>query len=154
MDSSGEVHECWEELLTVKGDWTPAVLQLYDEEGLFENDIMFIQTIELDDAYRGKGIGARAVLETIATFGSSCALVACKPFPLQYTNWMDDEYKAIREAPGFEKKRRAEFGKVEKFWRGLGFNKLPNSDFFTYAPQLREQPSRINIAPKTRAATS
>jgi GNAT superfamily N-acetyltransferase len=154
MDAvSSGLHECWGELLTHDGDWTPAVLQIYDED-LFGNDILFLESIELDDAYRGKGIGARVVRETISTFGSSCALVACKPFPLQYTNWMDDEYKAVREAPGFEKKRRAAFGKVEKFWRGLHFNKLPNSEFFTYAPQLKEQPSRINIAPKTRAATS
>ena len=154
MDAvSQSLLQCWEALFgdADDWDWAPAVGLLYEEEDLIENDLLLIESIELDEAYRGKGIGAKVVRETIATFGSSCALVACKPFPLQYCQWMNDE-KAVEA--GFEKKRRAAFGKVEKFWRGLGFNKLPGSEFFTYAAQLAEQPARINIAYKTRAAST
>jgi hypothetical protein len=49
----------------------------------------------------------KVVRETIATLGSSYGLVACKPFALQYANWMDEANKATRKQPGFEEKRLA-----------------------------------------------
>lgn len=124
-------------------EWNEAIEQLYDGM-ILEGDVLYIEAIELDDAYRGKGIGAEVVRGMIATFASSgVSLVACKPFPLQYSNWEldDEEHKAKRAEPGFEEKRIADFARVAKFWTDLGFRKLPGgSDFYTYAPDLLRQP--------------
>jgi GNAT superfamily N-acetyltransferase len=105
------------------------------------HDVVFIETIELEPVYRGKGIGAQVVRETIRTLGSSCGLVACKPFALQYANWMDEKNSAMREQPGFESKRLADFSMVAQFWKDLGFRNVPDSDFYTFAPQLVQQPT-------------
>jgi hypothetical protein len=91
--------------------------------------------------YRGKGIGAQVVRETIATFGSHCGLIACKPFPLQYSNWEDEEHIEPRRQPDFENKRLADFARVARFWTDLGFVRLDESDFYTFAPGLIDQPN-------------
>ncbi len=142
MDSiSSSTAECFEALFEHEtGSWNEAVDSLYEHD-IPGHDVLFIETIDIEPAYRGKGIGAQVVRETIATFGASCGLVACKPFALQYANWLAEEKKTMREQPGFEAKRLADFNKVAQFWSDLGFRKVPNSDFYTFAPQLVQQPS-------------
>jgi tetratricopeptide (TPR) repeat protein len=76
---------------------------------------------QLNANYRGKGIGAQVVRETIATFGSHCRLIACKPFPLQYSNWEDEEHIETRQQPGIEEKRLANFARLARFWTDFGF---------------------------------
>lgn len=140
MDSiDGSASECVEALLDPEADhWQASVEEMYSHDipGL---DVLYIDRIELEPARRGKGIGAQVVRSLIATFGSSCGLVACKPFALQYLNWESPDNEPTRKAPGFEAKRLADFGKVEAFWPKLGFRKLPKSNVYTLAPQLREQ---------------
>jgi GNAT superfamily N-acetyltransferase len=143
MDSvSAQVMECYEALFDAESDaWNRAVEETYHGE-ITELDVLFIESIKLDARHRGKGIGAHVVRETIATFASSCGLVACKPFPLQYSNWKDDAHKTIRQESGFENRRIADFAKAAKFWTNLGFRRLPLSDFYTYAPELIVNPNR------------
>ena len=142
MDSiSSSTLECFEALFDHEsGEWKKSVEGLYGEE-VPGHDVVLIETIELEPVYRGKGIGAQVVRQTIATLGSSCGLVACKPFALQYANWIDEKNSAVREQPGFEAKRLADFGKVAQFWRDLGFRNVPDSDFYTFAPQFVQQPT-------------
>lgn len=141
MDSiDSSVFECYEALFDPEtDDWDQSVQDLY-KDGIMNLDVLFIQSIQLDSNYRGKGIGAQVVLETIATFGSHCGLIACKPFPLQYSNWEDDEHSEMRQQPGFEERRLADFARVTRFWTKLGFVRLGDSDFYTYAPELIQQP--------------
>lgn len=141
MDSiSSSTTECFEALFEQEtGEWNESVESLYEHE-IPGHDVVFIEMIEIEPNYRGKGIGAQVVRETIATFGASCGLVACKPFALQYANWMEEENKTMREQPGFEAKRLADFKKVTQFWIDLGFRNVPKSKFYTFAPQLVHQP--------------
>ncbi len=147
MDSiKSSVFECYEALFDPEtDDWNHYVQDIYKDEitGL---DVLFIQSIELDANYRGKGIGAQVVRETIATFGSHCGLTACEPFPLQYSNWQDDGHVEMRQRPGFEEKRLADFARVAKFWTDLGFSRLDDSGFYTYAPELIQQPDPTSDA--------
>jgi GNAT superfamily N-acetyltransferase len=142
MDSiSSSTLECFEALFDQEtGEWNERVESLYEHD-IPGHDVVFIETIELEPAYRGKGIGAQVVRATIANLGSSCGLAACKPFALQYANWMDEDKKAMREQPGFEAKRLADFNKVAQFWTDLGFRNVPDSDFYTFAPRLVQQPT-------------
>lgn len=133
--------ECYEAVFEGRDDtgWSRAVRDLYQEQtvGL---DVLFIRKIELEPSYRGKGIGAQVVQETINAFSSSCGLVVCKPFALQYVGWMDEEHKDLREKPGFETQRLADFSKVRRFWTRMGFARLGDSDFYAHAPDLLDQP--------------
>ena len=149
MDSiDSSVFECYEALFDPEtDDWSQSVQDLYKDQ-IFGLDVLFIQSIQLDANYRGKGIGAQVVRETIAIFGSHCGLIACKPFPLQYSNWEDEEHTELRKQPGFEEKRLADFARVARLWTDLGFVRLDKSDFYTYAPELTDQPNPASdVAP-------
>ena len=149
MDSiDSSVFECYEALFDPEtDDWNQSVQDLYKDQ-IMGLDVLFIQSIELNANYRGKGIGAQVVRETIATFGSHCGLIACKPFPLQCSNWEDEEHIEMRQQPGIEEKRHADFARLARFWTDLGFVRLDDSDFYTYAPELIQQPGPASdIAP-------
>jgi GNAT superfamily N-acetyltransferase len=141
MDSiDSSVFECYEALFDPEtDDWNQSVQDVYKDQ-ILGLDVLFIECIQLGKKYRGKGIGAQVVRETIATFGSHCGLIACKPFPLQYSNWQDERHVEMRQRPGFEEERLANFARVARFWTDLGFVRLHDSDFYTYAPELIVQP--------------
>lgn len=136
-----ELVECYDAVFEGRDEvcWSRAVRDLYSDR-VVGFDVLFIRKIELWPEYRGKGIGAKVVQETISAFSSSCGLVVCKPFALQYIGWMDEEHKELREKPGFETQRLADFAKVGRFWARLGFAKLGNSEFYCHAPDLLDQP--------------
>lgn len=145
MDSiDGECEECFCALFKAgTDDWNPAIEELYGEAPC-ESDVLFIQRMELEPKYRGRGIGARAVEATIGTFGSSCSLVVCKPLPLQYCGG--------ESAGETEAKQLTDFEKVRRFWIGCGFRRIPSSDFFTHALWLKTQPA-ISPAKHARKST-
>ncbi len=141
MDSiDSSVFECYEALFDPEtDDWNQSVRDLYKDQ-IMGLDVLFIESIQLNANYRGKGIGAQVVRETIATFGTHCGLITCKPFPLQYSNWEDEEHIEMRQQPGIEEKRLADFARLARFWTDLGFVRLDDSDFYTYAPELIQKP--------------
>lgn len=64
------------------------------------------------------------------------------------SNWEDEQHTEPRKQLGFEEKRAADCTRVAKFWTDLGFVRLNESDFYTYAPSLIDQPSPASdIAP-------
>ena len=71
--------------------------------------------------------------EVLKTFGSQCAVIAGKPFPLQYEGYKSPENAAARKEPDAEKKRRIAFRKVITFWRKLGFRRVPSTEFYVRA---------------------
>lgn len=143
MDSvDRELSECYAALFEMHTEeWSEQVEQAYENEvpGL---DVLFIEGIELNFSHRGKGIAAQVVRETIRIFGSSCGLVACRPLHIQYEDEAVKDPQEIigRECPGFEAGSAVDLNKFAKFWESLGFRKLPDSDFYTFAPQLVRQP--------------
>ncbi|HEX5411046.1 MAG TPA: hypothetical protein VFZ27_04220 [Terriglobia bacterium] len=136
-----DLGECYKAVFDGKGetDWSKEVRDLYKGQ-IVGLDALFIRRIELEPNWRGKGVGAQVVRETISAFSSSCGVVVCKPFPIQYVGWMDEERKGSREKPGFETQRLADFAKVRRFWTRLGFARLGDSDFYAHAPELVNQP--------------
>ena len=45
-------------------------------------------------AFRKRGLGLLAASRTIDVFGENCGLVAMKPFPLQFRNYLDPGWRA------------------------------------------------------------
>jgi hypothetical protein len=130
MDAaSSETMECYEAIIDQEtNNWKEEVQSLIGEDGLVMYDILLINRLELNERYRGKGIGAQVALEVIKALGSNCAVIACKPFPLQYRGSGEPEHAKDRAVPGYEQKRRVAFRKVSAFWKKVGFKKLPSSD--------------------------
>jgi hypothetical protein len=137
MDDTGsEAMACYEALIDQEsGDLKDEVKELIGEDALVLDNILLIERLEIDERFRRREIGAKVFYEVMKTFGSQCAVIACKPFPLQYQGYLNPENEAERKEPGAEQKRRAAFQKVIAFWENLGFEKLPSSEFYVRAFQ-------------------
>jgi hypothetical protein len=151
MDSiSDATTECYGAVFDPNSDdWNSAVLDLYTG-GPMSSDLLFIDRISLDEKYRGKGIGALVVRETIDTFGLHCGLVVCKPFPLQYSGWKENVPLGEQAKTDFEAQKTEAFARVAKFWSDLEFVKLPESDFYAYSPELSRQPDPDQLKSEQR----
>lgn len=90
MDDAGhDTMECYEGLIDQKtGDWKRAVREFIGEDALIMDNVLLINRLELEERFRGKGLARKVVDEVIKTFRSQCAVIACKPFPLQYSGYM------------------------------------------------------------------
>ena len=77
--------------------------------------------MEIRPRWRGMGVGPAAVDRTIDIFGSGCGLVACKPWPLQFTPAFARDQKALKrlKAPGVGRDEAVR--KLRAYWSRLGF---------------------------------
>ena len=141
MDSiSDETAECYESVFDPSTDgWNADIEDLYSG-GPIGSDLLFIDRVELDGKYRGKGIGRAVVREVIETFGLHCGLVVCKPYPLEYSGWTEKFSAAEQGKPEFEQERADAFERVRKFWTKCGFVRVPGSEFYSHCPELVRQP--------------
>ena len=79
----GNIAEYWELLFDVDtGYWKEEVQDEYEASGC---DLLIIDCIEISPKFRGTGVGPIIIDRTIGIFGPVCGLVACKPWPLQFT---------------------------------------------------------------------
>jgi hypothetical protein len=79
----GSIAECWELLFDLEtGYWREEIQDEYEASGC---DLLIIDCMEIRPRWRGLGVGPAAVDRTIDIFGPGCGLVACKPWPLQFT---------------------------------------------------------------------
>jgi GNAT superfamily N-acetyltransferase len=132
-DLSYETAECYDAIIDEDtGDWKEEVKGLIGEDACFRHNILLINRVELDEKFRGRGVGKQVVEEIIKGFGSGCAVIACKPFPLQYIGYGRPEHEEKRKAPGYEQIRLKAFAKVERFWKKQEFRKLPSSDHWVW----------------------
>jgi GNAT superfamily N-acetyltransferase len=134
MDAtSSETMDCYEAIIDQQtDDWKDEVQSLIGEDAMISYDILLINRLELKEEFRGKGIGARVAREVINALGPNCAVIACKPLPLQYVGYLGREHTEERAAPGYEKKRLAALRKVAAFWKKVGFRKLSSSDHYVW----------------------
>jgi hypothetical protein len=80
---SGDFAEYWEMLFDPDtGRWKD---ELQTEFDIDRTDLLVIDCIETQHKLRGHGVGLLAAERVIEVFGVGCGLVACKPWPLQFT---------------------------------------------------------------------
>ena len=84
-------------------------------------DLLIIDCMEIRPRWRGMGLGPAAVDRTIDIFGPGGGLVACKPWPLQFTPAFARAQKASKrlKAPGVG--RDEAVGKLRAYWSRIGF---------------------------------
>jgi hypothetical protein len=98
----GNIAEYWELLFDLNtGCWKEEVQEEYEASGC---DLLIIDCMEISPKFRGTGVGPIAIDRTIDIFGPVCGLVACKPWPLQFTPAFARDRKALNrlKAPGVE----------------------------------------------------
>jgi hypothetical protein len=115
----GNIAEYWELLFdSDTGCWKEEVRDEYETSGC---DLLIIDCMEISRKFRGTGVGPAAVDRTIDIFGSGCGLVACKPWPLQFTPAFARDQKALKrlKAPGVGQDEAVH--KLRTYWSKLGF---------------------------------
>jgi GNAT superfamily N-acetyltransferase len=102
----------------------PDVEKLLSEDRAFQSDMMLIERLELNREYRGQGMGKQIALRAIQKFGGNCSVITCVPVPLQFTGLGPRDKEPVG-------KRFAQ-QQVRKFWEGVGFVRLPRSDYYIW----------------------
>jgi GNAT superfamily N-acetyltransferase len=121
----GDSCDCFANLFDQESEQLkPEVERLLSENRAFQNDIMLIERLELKPEYRGQGLGKEIASRVIQKFGQNSSVIACVPVPLQFTGLGpgDKEPKGNRLAQQ----------RVRKFWDGVGFVRVPRSDYYIW----------------------
>jgi hypothetical protein len=115
----GNIAEYWELLFDLEtGYWREEIQDEYEASAC---DLLIIDCMEIRPKWRGMGLGPAAVDRTIDIFGAGCGLVACKPWPLQFTPAFARDRKALKrlKAPGVGRDEAVR--KLRAYWSRLGF---------------------------------
>jgi len=83
---SGVLFE-WDE----EKDFWDKIDAYFEFEPPMSYDICFLETLEVIEKYRGKGLGEKIINNLIERFYSSCGLWVLKAFPLQHDNSIKSE---------------------------------------------------------------
>jgi hypothetical protein len=108
-------------------------------------DLLIINHVEVLPAFQKHGFGLLAVSRTIDVFGENCGLVAMKPFPLQFRNYLEPGWRpagGIRD-PGTE--FRAATEKLRSHWARAGFKLVSGTDYCALST-ARKRPSLKTLA--------
>jgi hypothetical protein len=116
--------------------------QFVDIYGL---DLLIIHCIEIQETFRQHGLGLLAVSRTIDIFGENCGVVAMKPFPLQFTNYLDPGWRPPANIEDPTRAFRAATEKLRSHWARVGFKRVNGTDYCALSP-ARKRPSLRTIA--------
>lgn len=123
-------------------DWDNEGLKTSLSDGCMGAGILVVESVQIVPARRGQRIGLLAMQRTIDTFGSGCALVVIKPFPLQFGTGHD---LSSTELPGWEERmamksysanKKEALAKLRAYWARLGFERIGKSAYFALDLQL------------------
>jgi GNAT superfamily N-acetyltransferase len=121
-DEYGETLHCGEAVYDFRTDeYSQNVEHLFEPLGSpIDLDVLYIDQMEIDPAYRGKGIGLLVLLKVIRRYQDQCGLVAIKPYPLQH---------AANNIPESSKEFKRDRKKLVQYYARLGFERIPNTDY-------------------------
>jgi GNAT superfamily N-acetyltransferase len=124
----GNIAEYWELLFDLdSGYWKEEIRDEYEALGC---DLLIIDCIEVHPKLRGRGIGRSVVDRTIDIFGAGCGLVACRPWPLQFTPSYTRDRKALKRLRAPSVGRDDAIHKLRAYWSRLGFWPLGESGIY------------------------
>jgi GNAT superfamily N-acetyltransferase len=110
-------------------------------------DLLILDRAEIEPAFRKQGLGLLAISRVIDVFGENCGLVAMKPFPLQFGNYLNFE----RHVPNGLQDPTTEFRiakqKLRRYWERAGFKRVGGTEYWALSPAAGHPPLKnINSA--------
>jgi predicted GNAT family acetyltransferase len=124
----GNIAEYWEHLFDLDtGYWKE---EIHGEFEALECDLLIIDCVEIHPKLRGRGIGPSVIDRTIDIFGAGCGLVACKPWPLQFTPAYARDRKELKKLKAPSVGRDDAIHKLRTYWSRLGFWPLGESGIY------------------------
>src|SRR5208282_39216 len=132
---SGDISEYWEHLFDVETGYAKEDIQ--NEFEVVDLDLLIIDYVVICPELRGLRIAESAIHRTIDIFGTGCGMVACKPWPLQFTPSVADDPEALKRlAPPNIGKAEA-VRKLRSYWSRLGFWPLGNTGIYLLSVSQR-----------------
>lgn len=125
---SGDISEYWEHLFDVETGYPKEEIQ--NEFEVVDLDLLIIDYVAIYPEYRGLRIGESAIYRTIDIFGTGCGLVACKPWPIQFTPSVADDPEALKRLALPNVSKGEAIRKLRSYWSRLGFWPAGNSGIY------------------------
>jgi hypothetical protein len=99
-------------------------------------DLLVLDRAEIEPTYRKRGLGLLAISRTIDVFGANCALVAMKPFPLQFAQYLDSSWRAPECVQDPTAEFRIARQKLCRYWERAGFKRVSGTEFWALCPAV------------------
>jgi hypothetical protein len=125
---SGDISEYWEHLFNVETGYPKEEIQ--NEFEVVDLNLLIIDYVAIDPKFRGLRIAESAIHRTIDIFGTGCGLVACKPWPLQFTPSVADDPEALKKLAPPDVGKAEAIRKLRYYWSRLGFWPLGNTGIY------------------------
>src|SRR5579872_1930822 len=125
---SGDISEYWEHLFDVETGCPKEEVQ--NEFEVVDLDLLIIDYVAIYPDFRGLRIAKSAIHRTIDIFGAGCGLVACKPWPLQFTPSVADHQEALERLALPNVSKGEAIRKLRSYWSRLGFWPLGNTGIY------------------------
>jgi len=125
---SGDISEYWEHLFDAETGYPKEEIQ--DEFEVVDLNLLIIDYVAICPKFRGLRIAESAIHRTIDIFGTGCGLVACKPWPLQFTPSVADNPEALKKLAPPDIGKAEAIRKLRSYWSRLGFWPLGNTGIY------------------------
>ena len=132
---SGDISEYWEHLFDVETGYPKEEIQ--NEFEVLDLDLLIIDYVAIYPEYRGLRIAESAIHRTIDIFGTGCGLVACRPWPLQFTPSVADDQEALKRLALPNVSKGEAIRKLRSYWSHLGFWPLRNTGIYLLSVSQR-----------------
>jgi hypothetical protein len=141
FDSRHETVGYYEDLYDDDGaDFRPEIVKAAcGRDYLWGPNLLILDRLILEPAYRGKCRGLMALRGLIELLRPGAGLVAMKPFPLQKESHFLSEHardeRARLQLDGFPSNRRVATSALRRYYRRLGFSSVPSSEYMVLDPK-------------------
>jgi len=125
---SGDIAEYWEHLFDPETGHPKEEIQ--NEFEVVDLDLLIIDYIVMHPEFRGLGIAESAISSVTDIFGTACGLVACKPWPLQFSPSMANDPRAIEQLALPDVGEGEAIRKLRSYWSRLGFWPIRNTGIY------------------------
>jgi hypothetical protein len=125
---SADISEYWEHLFDVETGCPKEEVQ--NEFEVVDLDLLIIDYVAIYPDFRGLGIAESAIHRTIDIFGAGCGLVACKPWPLQFTPSVADLQETLKRLALPNVSEGKAIRQLRSYWSRLGFWPLGNTGIY------------------------
>lgn len=125
---SGDISEYWEHLFDAETGHPKEDIQ--NEFEVVDLNLLIIDYVTIDPEFRGLGIAESAIQRTIDIFGTGCGLVACKPWPLQFTPSVAGNPAALKKLAPPDVGKSEGLRNLRSYWSRLGFWPLGNTGIY------------------------
>jgi hypothetical protein len=132
---SGDISEYWEHLFDVETGYPRE--EILNEFEVLDLDLLIIDYVAINPEFRGLGIAESAINRMIDIFGTGCGLVACKPWPLQFTPSIAADPEALKRLALPKVSEGEALRKLRSYWSRLGFWPLGNTGIYLLSVSQR-----------------